>query len=186
MLFFNTVGEPVFLPFQWHHIYEEQAFVGWAAELSMWGAPMKNDKSHCVAADSSLVLFGRLDDWSLMNKDILATIDLLTIDSFNRQPHSVWKNQTQPQQPLLLMLVTSLVTLCCGMASHSSTSICPKSANVVVLITLAWTEGPSWSQNGVQWGWGQDCRPSSPLLLYRCSKAFSASSPHCDPTIHVP
>ena len=25
---------------------------------------------------------------------------------------------------LLLMLVTSLVTLCCGMASHSSTSIC--------------------------------------------------------------
>ena len=80
----------------------------------------------------------------------------------------MWKNQTQPQQPLLLMLVTSLLTLCCGMSSHSSTSICPRSANMVVLVTLERTAGPSWSQNGVQWGWGQDCRQailSTPTLL---------------------
>ena len=36
-----------------------------------------------------------------------------------------------------LMLVTNLATFCCGMASHSSTSICFKSANVVLLVTLA-------------------------------------------------
>ena len=45
MLFGNTsytVGKPVFLPFQWYHVCEEQAFVGWAAELSMRVAPMKD------------------------------------------------------------------------------------------------------------------------------------------------
>ena len=36
---------------------------------------------------------------------------------------------------------------CCGMASHSSTSICRKSARVVVIFTLAWTTCPSWSHN---------------------------------------
>ena len=43
------------------------------------------------------------------------------------------------------MLVTSLVTHCCEMASHSSTSIRRKSASVVVLVTLAWMVRPSWS-----------------------------------------
>ena len=36
-------------------------------------------------------------------------------------------------------------THCWGRAPHSSTSICRKSANVVVLVTLAWTARPSWS-----------------------------------------
>ena len=35
------------------------------------------------------------------------------------------------------MLVTSLATFCCGMASHSPIRICDKSANMVLLVTLA-------------------------------------------------
>ena len=46
---------------------------------------------------------------------------------------------------LLLMLVTSLVTHCWGIVSHSSTSICRKWANVVVLGTLTKTACASWS-----------------------------------------
>ena len=42
------------------------------------------------------------------------------------------------------MLVTSLATFCCGMASHSSMRICGKSANMVLLVTLARTARPSW------------------------------------------
>ena len=45
----------------------------------------------------------------------------------------------------LLMLVTSLVTHCCGMASHSSTRICRKSANMFAMVSLARTARPSWS-----------------------------------------
>ena len=37
------------------------------------------------------------------------------------------------------MLLTSLATFCCGIASHSSTSICFKSANMVLWVTLAYT-----------------------------------------------
>uniref|UniRef100_A0A3Q0SDD5 Ig-like domain-containing protein n=1 Tax=Amphilophus citrinellus TaxID=61819 RepID=A0A3Q0SDD5_AMPCI len=57
---------------------------------------------------------------------------------------------------LLLMLVKSLVTHCCGMASHSYTSICCKSASVVVLVTLAQIAYPN-DPLSFQWGWGQDC-----------------------------
>lgn len=48
------------------------------------------------------------------------------------------KIHIQPQQMgnLLLMLVTSLVTCCSGMAFHSSTIICGKSADTVVLVSL--------------------------------------------------
>lgn len=45
----------------------------------------------------------------------------------------MWKNHAHTiALHLLLMLVTSLATKCCGMASHSSTSICHKSNYVVV------------------------------------------------------
>ena len=46
-------------------------------------------------------------------------------------------------------MLVSLITHCCGMASQSSTRICRKSANVVVLVTLAWTAGPNWSHKCV-------------------------------------
>ena len=65
----------------------------------------------------------------------------------------------------LLMLVTSLVTHCCGMASYSSTSICCKSANVVVLVCLA-QKARQAKPTSVQSGQGQDCWqaiPSDPL-----------------------
>ena len=38
----KTVGKPVYFPFNWCDICKEHAFGGWAAELSMWVAPMKN------------------------------------------------------------------------------------------------------------------------------------------------
>ena len=46
------------------------------------------------------------------------------------------------------MMVTSLVTGCCGMASHSSTSICRKSAILVVWVTSGMNTDPAT----VQWG----------------------------------
>lgn len=44
------------------------------------------------------------------------------------------------------MLLASFITQCCGMASHSSTSICHKSVNVVVLVTPEQTSRPRWLQ----------------------------------------
>ena len=58
-----------------------------------------------------------------------------------------------------------LVTHCWTMTSQSSTSICCKPANMVVLVILEQTARPSWFHK-CSMGWGQKCWqaiPSSPL-----------------------
>ena len=56
---------------------------------------------------------------------------------------------------LLLILVTSLVTHCCGMASQSSSSICQPTW----LCWLLWHEQHAQADpTSVQWGLGQDCK----------------------------
>ena len=61
-----------------------------AAEPSMWGAPRKNVTNLLCQCHSffllTLIWCCGLDDWSLMKQDILATIYLLTMYSFNKQP----------------------------------------------------------------------------------------------------
>ena len=59
-----TIGEPVYFPFKWCHICKEHVFVGRAAELSMWVAPVKGlpnllCQSAYSAIDSCLV------DWKI-------------------------------------------------------------------------------------------------------------------------
>ncbi|MEQ2213036.1 hypothetical protein XENOCAPTIV_008757 [Xenoophorus captivus] len=69
----------------------------------------------CSAIDSWLVSFIRLDD--------MRHIGSLAIHSFNKRGPQQWMEEPYPTTKawhLFLMLVTSLVTHCCGMASHSS------------------------------------------------------------------
>ena len=104
--------------------------------------------------------------------------------------------------------VTSLLTLCCGMASHSSTSICPKSANVFVLVTLTaahstlWPYDPSavgkiWSHHWTKcsstvWGSWQPYETGEWLLFGRGDLShFSWAQPTYSallliPQMHVP
>lgn len=68
-----------------------------------------------------------------------------TIDSLNKQEPRCCLEEahtaTTAWQPLL-MLVTGLVTHCCGTASHSSTSTCRKSANVLVSVNCGASSTP--------------------------------------------
>lgn len=73
-----NVGNPVCFPFECCHVCKENAFVGGAAELSMWVVPMKNlpnilckCQTASSAVDSCLVSFLGLDDRSLKKQDIL-------------------------------------------------------------------------------------------------------------------
>ena len=86
-----------------------------------------------TAIDSCLV-FGGLDHLSLKKQDILVIQQFLNLR--NRSLSSVWNNHITATTAWHLLLM-----LCCGMASHSSTSICCnlsqlKSPNLVVLVTL--------------------------------------------------
>ena len=64
-------------------------------------------------------------------------------------------NHIQPQQPGTSSSCWSHPAV--GMASHSSTSTCHKSANIAMLVTLVQADPPS-----VQWGWCQDCWQAIP------------------------
>ena len=121
------------------------AFVGWAAQLIMWGAPKKNvpkcsanGKQYILLLVLTLVL-SCLVDWmielSISNKEQTRHIVYFTLYSFNT-PSGASVAVEDPYAAttawhLLLMLVTNLVTRCCGMEFHSSTRIHCSSASVI-------------------------------------------------------
>lgn len=45
------------VPLKWCHIYKELAFVGWAAELSMWAEPVKDLPNHLCHCKKTFCLF---------------------------------------------------------------------------------------------------------------------------------
>lgn len=54
--------KPVYPPFKWRHTCQKHAFVGWAAELSVWVAPMKNVTNLCqvmLCDNASWIYFQR-------------------------------------------------------------------------------------------------------------------------------
>ena len=128
----------------------DHAFVGWAAQLIMWGAPKKNlqkcsvNGKQCILLLVLTLVLSWLVDWmielSISNKEQTRHIGYFTLYSFNT-PSGASVAVEDPYAAttawhLLLMLVTNLVTRCCGMAFHSSTRIHCRSASVVVLVTL--------------------------------------------------
>lgn len=83
------------------------------------------------------LLFGGSDDSNVMKQNVLAISQLP--HRTNKEPRCRLEEAhtaTTAWHPLL-MLVTGLVTHCCGTASHSSTSTCRKSANVLVSVNSA-------------------------------------------------
>ena len=99
----HTDGKPVYFPFERCHICKENAFVGGAAELSMWVAPIKNLLNLCryqtaySSIDSRLVSFSWLDDWILKNQDILAIEKRIYLTNRGRTIQS--HNSLAPRPP---------------------------------------------------------------------------------------
>ena len=143
---FYIVGKTVYLPSQWCPTCKDHAFVGWAAQLIMWVAPKKNlpkcsaNGKQCILLLVLTLVLSCLVDWmielSISNKEQTRHIGYFTLYSFNT-PSGASVAVEDPYAAttawhLLLMLVTNLVTRCCGMAFHSSTRIGCRSANEVV------------------------------------------------------
>lgn len=149
----------------WHdNRATEFGYVGWAhKKLAKSSLPIRN-REFCYWHWFDVIY------WiGLVKSEKNRHIGNFTIHSFTKQGP-----QWHVEEPstatsttawhLLHKPVTSLVTHCCVMTSHSSSIIGLQSANVVVLVTLAQTARPSSFH---KWGWGQDCRkaiPSSPLV----------------------
>ena len=120
-----TVGKPVYFPFKWCHICKEHAFVGWAAQLSMWVAPKMCQNSPILLLVFTLVLSCLLDwmiELSISNREQTRNIGNFTLYSFNTPSGREWNGlpwvQTSTQLNtfgislgVLYVLVTNTTTM---------------------------------------------------------------------------
>lgn len=117
--------KPVSIPFKWCHICMEHAFVSSRVEY----AGCTHEK-FAKSSDNAQQLFFEVDsclvDWMIDVCRNKTYWQLATISSFNKQERQSYMEEPHTAITAwhILMLLNSLVTHCCGMASHSSTYIC--------------------------------------------------------------
>ena len=75
----QTAGKSDYFPFKWCHICGEHAFVGWATELSVWAAPMKDLPN--LLCNQTAFLSLDLDSWLPCCCIIMSFLYMLLTDS---------------------------------------------------------------------------------------------------------